>query len=119
MYKIVKNSDNVYCIVVYSISALNPLKNIGDIEVDLSSMNIGTCYVLFDLLTSMGDTTKRYMEAEFKSGKFISNTLKSISNDKAKTLVCSSNSYLLDPAISSEFSVISRAGATIQKKGVV
>lgn len=119
MYKIIRNNNDVYCIIVYSISALNPLKNISDIEVALSRLNIESCFIIFDLLTSMGDTSQRYMEIEYKAGKFVTNTLKSISREKARNIIDLQNGYLMDAAISSDFSVLSRAGVTIQKKGVI
>lgn len=61
---------NKYSAIIYSTSFYNPLENVNDISKDLSHNLFNSCFILFDLLLSNGNSFNRFVEVYF-NGKEI------------------------------------------------
>ncbi|MGZ0086851.1 type II toxin-antitoxin system RnlB family antitoxin [Caldibacillus thermoamylovorans] len=64
----------MYPFVVFSTSYVNPLEDIESIQEELKNRFKGK--VLFDLLLSNGNSSNRYLEAEFNGFQFVPSSFK-------------------------------------------
>ena len=91
----IKESDNTYPIVIYSLSYVSPLRSLPVIEKELESYR---GKVLFDLLLSNGIASNRYIEAEYDGDKFIIDSFTIVQVDtsiKKESL----DFYMTDPSL--------------------
>lgn len=78
MFQIQEINLGKYLVIVYSRSYDSPLSYLFDIEKQLSELDIGDGYILFDTLLSKGNISTKFFEAKFEGGKFIKSSFKNI-----------------------------------------
>ncbi len=75
-----------YPIIIYSVSYLNPLEELGKVADALHSCFQEPSQVLFDLLLSNGEESNRFVQGYFDGEKIAYSSLKCISIDNAEEL---------------------------------
>lgn len=113
-YEIIKTDLDIYSAIVFSVTYVNPIDQIEEIERELEKSNMSG-KVLIDLLLSHGNTPDRFYEAFFNGKTFIDHTLK-ITKPLSKKLIDISLDFYHKRQHYLEQSVLSKAQKFLIKK---
>ncbi|MBP0726757.1 type II toxin-antitoxin system RnlB family antitoxin [Bacillus sp. RG28] len=112
----IDNSE--YNFVIYSTSFETPFACIDEITEQLKQNDNRNFKVLFDLLLSIGNTSERFVEANFNGEILEKSTFKFVSLDKKNNLRIKSRDYYSNHLFLLENSVLNSAQIKLLSKGI-
>lgn len=109
------NENKIKICMIFSTSYLSPLKFIDEIEEELSHLFDYEITIIFDLFLSSGNTSERYLRANFNGAHFERNSFEFVIIDKIDKIRDFSAIFYKEAQKNVDFSFLNN----IQKKMII
>ncbi len=90
------NSCLEYSYAIYPTTYINPLAKIGTLNMQLEEHNLGSCWILFDLLLCNGDNYNRFAKAYYDGSKVVPSSIELVENLTSESIKMIEEYYASD-----------------------
>lgn len=107
-----------YDCVILASSFDSPINDLDAIVKELSENHLSKGKILFDLLLSVGNSSERFIEAQFLENKFIMNSFRCVSIPKESEIRKIITRYVSSKPCVLEYSILNNMQKRIIRKGI-